>query len=94
MYIFKFSNILVTNKGQPQIVSNEEATLPNTQPIIPNITSVPSALPTPNSAVMDDSQQCPLSPNMQKKNVLKKAKGDDLNKYVHRTVQRIFVYSD
>lgn len=63
--------------GQSQIVSNE-ATLPNTQPIIPTPTSVPSALPTPNSAAMDDSQQ--LSPNMQKKALFKKVKGQDLNK--------------
>lgn len=65
---------------QPQIVSNE-ATLPNTQSVIPTPTSVPSALPTPNSAVMDESQQCQLSPNMQKKaTAIKKVKGEDLNK--------------
>ncbi|XP_031636190.1 putative transcription factor capicua isoform X2 [Contarinia nasturtii] len=61
---------------QSQIVSNE-ATLPNTQQIIPTATSVPSALPTPNSAAMDDSQQ--LSPGMQKKTLFKKVKGEDLN---------------
>ncbi|XP_055318978.1 putative transcription factor capicua isoform X6 [Sitodiplosis mosellana] len=71
--------------SQPQIVSNE-ATLPNTQPIIPTPTSVPSALPTPNSAVMDDSQQ--LSPNMQKKSMFKKGKGEDLNKRVIFSVLR------
>lgn len=67
---------------QPQIISNE-ATLPNTQPIIPTPTSVPSALPTPNSAIMDESQQqCQLSPTLllKKATALKKGKGEDLNK--------------
>lgn len=67
---------------QSQIISNE-ATLPNTQQIIPMSTSVPSALPTPNSAVMEDVQlQNQLSPTMQKKIMFKKVKGEDLNKYV------------
>lgn len=46
---------------------------------------MPSALPTPNSAAMDDTQ-LQLSPTMQKK-ALKKAKGEDMNKYVY--VQQI-----
>lgn len=67
----------VLGSGQSQIVSNEP-TIPNTQPIIPTPTSVPSALPTPNSAAMDDTQ-LQLSPTMQKK-ALKKVKGEDMNK--------------
>lgn len=36
---------------------------------------------TPNSAAMDDIQlQSQLSPTMQKKILIKKAKGEDLNK--------------
>lgn len=85
--IISFFSHIAHNKhlisDQPQIVSNE-ATLPNTQPIIPTPTSMPSALPTPNSAAMDDSQlQNQLSPTMQKKTSFKKAKGEDLNKYVY-----------
>lgn len=68
---------LILRLGQSQIISNEP-TIPNTQPIIPTPTSVPSALPTPNSAAMDDTQ-LQLSPTMQKK-ALKKAKGEDMNK--------------
>lgn len=63
---------------QSQIVHNEQATVPSTQQIISTPTSVPSALPTPNSAVIDE--QNPLSPNMQKKPFFKKAKGEDINK--------------
>lgn len=72
----------ISRLDQSQIVSNE-ATLPNTQPIIPTPTSVPSAMITPNSAAMDESQlsQSQLSPTMQKKALCKK-KGEDLNKYV------------
>lgn len=69
---------------QSQIIGNE-ATFPNTQQIITNTqTSVPSALPTPNSAIMDDLQQqnMQLSPSMLKKPFFKKVKGEDLNKYV------------
>lgn len=58
-----------------------EAALPNTHPIIPTPTSVPSALPTPNSAIMDEAlMQNPGSPTMQKKPIFKKGKGEDLNK--------------
>lgn len=67
---------------QPQIASNEQATVPSTQQIISIPTAVPSALPTPNSAAMDDQQQQnPLSPTSQtKKPIFKKVKGEDLNK--------------
>lgn len=94
MYFMLWSNFPIDRKvnillktssyfsDQPQIVSNE-ATLPNTQPIIPMSESVPSALPTPNSAAMEDVHlQNQLSPTMQKKIMFKKVKGEDLNKYV------------
>ena len=42
-------------------------------------TSMPSALPTPNSAAIDDANN-QMSPSMKKP--LKKGKGDDLDKYV------------
>lgn len=52
-----------------------------TPQIITTPTSMPSALPTPNSAAMDDVQsQSQLSPSLTKKPILKKNKGDDLNK--------------
>lgn len=63
---------------QSQIVNNEQAIVPSTQQIISTPTTVPSALPTPNSAIMDE--QSPQSPNMQKKPFFKKAKGEDINK--------------
>lgn len=69
---------------QSQIVNNEQATVPSTQQTISTPTTMPSALPTPNSAVMDD--QNPLSPTMQKKTVFKKAKGEDINKYVRHSL--------
>lgn len=66
---------------QSHIITSD-ADLPNTQQIS-TPTSVPSALPTPNSAAMDDVQiQSQLSPSMAKKPLsFKKAKGQDLNKY-------------
>lgn len=46
-----------------------------THQISSTTTSMPSALPTPNSAILDEQ----ISPN-QKKLMFKKAKGEDLNK--------------
>lgn len=79
MNSFIHGNFMLSFSDQSQIVNNEQATVPsNTQQIISSPTIVPSALPTPNSAIMDE--QNPLSPNMQKKPFFKKAKGEDINK--------------
>lgn len=69
---------MLSFSDQSQIVNNEQATVPSTQQNILTPTTVPSALPTPNSAAMDELN--PLSPNMQKKPIFKKAKGEDINK--------------
>lgn len=62
--------------------------MPSTQEIMENTpTSVPSSLPTPNSAAIDELQQQQiqhqqLSPAVLKEPLFKKVKDDDLNKYV------------
>lgn len=78
MNSIKFDISMLSFSDQSQIVNNEQATVPSTQQNILTPTTVPSALPTPNSAAMDE--QNPLSPNMQKKPFFKKAKGEDINK--------------
>lgn len=51
-----------------------------TQHLISNVSaSMPSALPTPNSAAIDDAHN-PLSPNLKRPSLFKKHKGEDLNK--------------
>lgn len=61
-----------------QIIKIEDDQI--TQHLISNVTtSMPSALPTPNSAAIDDANN-PLSPNL-KKPFFRKNKGEDLNKY-------------
>lgn len=67
--------------GQSQTVSNESS--PSIQQIIATPTSVPSALPTPNSAAMDDVQSnsnSQQSPSLLKRPTIKKNKGDVSNK--------------
>lgn len=62
--------------------------MPSTQQIMDSgSASVPSGLPTPTSAAIDELQQQhllyqELSPSALKEPLFKKVKGDDLNKYV------------
>lgn len=68
-------------------LTDNELDMPCTQQIMENTpTSVPSALPTPNSAAIDELQQQQqlqhqqLSPDVLKEPLFKKIKGEDLNK--------------
>lgn len=62
------------------------------QQLISSVTaSMPSALPTPNSAAIDDTNVSQISPSLLKKPFSKKTKGEDLNKYVFVCVYKILV---
>lgn len=72
--------------------------MPSTQQIMDSTpsASVPSALPTPNSAVIDELQQQQLqlqqlSPSSLKEPLFKKIKGEDLNKYVYQCIFEWFI---
>lgn len=62
--------------------SNSQSHIKNDATSVVAQASVPSALPTPNSAAMDEPAQIKdqLSPSMLKKPLIKKAKGEDSNK--------------